>query len=166
MNNFLKTAAIALGVSLVVVGGFFWLVGGQSVHDVAGAGITRYPNSGIVARYLKVSTATPQTAGTDGTFSIGGGTEIQKYACSSVTWNPGSLTTSTITNATSVDLAVSGVVLGDLCHASLDSATSTSLGVGCSIAANGTGTITLSNRGFTNAAIDAATGTAKFCYWH
>ena len=93
-------------------------------------------------------------------------TKETTFSCATASWNPGSLATSTITNATSVDIALPGAVVGDLCQGSFTSATSTSIAVDCNIAATATGTMQLTNLGITNAAIDLATGTAKVCYTH
>lgn len=98
--------------------------------------------------------------------TIGGGTAITAYKCATATFNPGSLATSTITNATTTDIALTGAVTGDTCSASLDSATSSAIAVACNITGNATATLRVSNLGTTNAAIDIATGTAKVCYTH
>ena len=166
MNTF-KAIAVAAITTIVCLGAVFFvarLVGNQSADNALGAvlGITRYPNSGIAARYLKVSTtAGTASAGTDGTFSIGGGTEIDLYKCATATWNPGSIATSTLAAATSTDIALSGAVLGDLCIGSLNSATTTAAQVTCAVTATGTTTIQLVN--LSETAVDYATGTARTC---
>ena len=172
MKHTIITAICAAFVAAVVVFTGLTLVGNQSVGETvqqfgAALGITRYPNSGLAARYLKITTtAGTATAGTDGSFSIGGGTEITGYKCVTATWNPGSLASSSIDgiSATSTDIALTGAVAGDLCDASLTSATSSSALVNCTISGTATGTIQLLNIG--SAALDLATGTAKVCYTH
>lgn len=101
-----------------------------------------------------------------GTMTVGGGTAISKYSCTTASWNPGSVATSTITNSTSSDIALSGAVVTDICGASLSSATSSAIRVGCAITGAATATISITNLGTTNAAIDLATGTAEVCYWN
>lgn len=85
-------------------------------------------------------------------------------ACATSSWNPGSIATSTITNSTSTDIVLSGSVMGDFCVGSLTSATSSAIRVKCDISGAATATISITNLGTTNAAIDLATGTAKVCY--
>lgn len=161
MNNNLKTALIALGVALVVVVGL-WLVNGQSI-GFGGIGATFFPNSGVGARSFKVVTSTKDnTPAADGVISVGGGSASILNLCVSATWNPGSLSADgTSTAATSTDIAFTGLVVGDTCNASLSSATTTSARVNCLVATNATATVTLAN--VSNAALDLATGTAKFC---
>ena len=104
---------------------------------------------------------------TTGGMTVGSsGTKVSNFQCATATWNPGALGTSTISNATSVDIALPGAVVGDLCSGSLTSATSTAIAVDCSVAQTATGTLQLTNLGTTNASIDLATGTAKVCYTH
>ena len=163
----LKTVVVAVITSVVVLGIAIVgarLVGNQSADGALGAsgGITRYPNGGIAARYLKLTTsAGTASAGTDGTFSVGGGTEIDLYNCATATWNPGSIATSTLAAATSTDIALSGAVLGDVCIASLTSATTTAAQLTCAVTATGTSTIQLVN--ISETAVDYATGTARTC---
>lgn len=154
------TAAVVL-----LIGSIF--VGGNQSADSFGAsgGITRYPNGGVVARFLKVSTSTAQTVGTDGTLTIGpSGTAITKYLCGTATWDPAAIGTST--TAVSVDIAVPGATYGDIVLASLGNpaATTTPLlwSVSGSITGTATATVTLYNFS-TTTAINLATSTAKAC---
>lgn len=76
MNNFkqvLVTAAVAAAVSALVFLVGFRLVGNQSVDSLGAVGLTRFPNSGIAARALQITT-TPGTVTsfTDGTLSVTG----------------------------------------------------------------------------------------------
>ena len=98
-----------------------------------------------------------------GTVALNGETTLGN--CGTLTWNPGSIASSSIDgiSATSTDVAVAGAALGDVCIASLDSATSTSAIFSCNISATATGTITMLNTG--TAALDVVTGTAKICYF-
>jgi len=95
-----------------------------------------------------------------------GGVSRSNVGCATATFNPGSLSTSTIGNATTTDIALTGAVMGDTCAASLTSATSSALAVSCGITGTATATIEVENLGTTNAAIDPATGTAKVCLTH
>lgn len=166
MSN-IKTIVVAIITSVVVLGVAIVgarLVGNQSA-DVLGAsgGITRYPNGGIAARYLKVTTsANTASAGTDGTFSIGGGTEIDLFKCATATWNPGNLEAASSTiSSTSTAITVSGATTGDPCVASLTSATSTLMAVSCHITGSDTATVEIQN--LRETAHDAPSGTAKAC---
>ena len=165
MNTF-KAIAVAAITTIVVLGAVFFvarLVGNQSADTLgASGGITRFPNGGIAARYLKLTTsANTATAGTAGTFSVGGGTEIDLYRCGTATWNPGSIATSTFAQATTTDIAITGAALGDVCIASLTSSTSTLAQLTCAITATATSTIQLVNLG--EVALDLASGTARVC---
>lgn len=86
------------------------------------------------------------------------------HNCASATWNPGSIATSTITNSTSTDIALTGGLASDKCSATLSSATSSAISVGCNMSGTATATIQITNLGTTNAAIDLATGTAQVCF--
>ncbi len=96
-----------------------------------------------------------------GGITIGSGTAIDLVKCATATWNPGSIATSTLAQATSTDIALSGAVLGDICIASLSSSTSTAAQVTCAITGTATSTIQLVNIGET--ALDLASGTARVC---
>lgn len=100
-----------------------------------------------------------------GSIAIDGGAAIAESNCATATWNPGSVSTSTITNATSTDIALSGAAMGDYCFGSLTSATSSAVRIGCAISGAATATIAVTNLGTTNAAVDLATGTARVCYF-
>jgi hypothetical protein len=99
-------------------------------------------------------------------FTNGGASYTIRTAhnCATSSWNPGSLSTSTVGNATTTDIALTGAVVTDKCEAVLSSATSTALNVECNITGTATATLTLYNNGTTNAAIDVATGTAQVCF--
>lgn len=73
MKNKLTIALIAVTAVVVVLVGLK-LVGNQSAESFGAAiGITRYPNSGIAARFLNITaTAGTATAGTDGSFIASG----------------------------------------------------------------------------------------------
>jgi len=95
-----------------------------------------------------------------------GGVLRSGVGCATATFNPGNLTTSTIGNATTTDIAVTGAVLGDKCIGSLTSATTSAIAVSCQVTGTATTTLEVENLGTTNAAIDLATGTAKVCIIH
>lgn len=81
--------------------------------------------------------------------------------CVTASWNPPALGTTTPSNVTSTDIVNTNAVLGDLCSASLTSATTSGAGVNCLVTANGTTTLRLSNS--SGVSLDLATGTAKTC---
>ena len=160
MKNLLFTSLAAfLGALLaVLLGG---LVNSQPAETLgASGGITRFPNGGVVARYFKVSTSTAQTAGTDGTLNIGGGTDIKKYLCgTNTTFNPGALTSSTDSFATT-SVTVADAAIGDVVLVTLSTSTSQDVWrvtgkVGTAGAVNVMFTV--------NAALDLTTTTAKAC---
>jgi len=98
---------------------------------------------------------------TTGGLTLGSsGTKVSTYSCSTATWNPPSVAT---TSQQTLDVSTPGVTLGDVEQASL--ATSTQ---GLSIEANAsttaTSTVILSNN--SAAAVDIATTTVKVCYTH
>jgi len=62
-------AALVASVVSVLVGG---LVGGQSANLGAAIGVTRYPNSGIASRGLRVSTSTTPSTPADGALEVTG----------------------------------------------------------------------------------------------
>src|SRR3990167_9490545 len=119
MNNS-KTILTSIITSVIVVGVVLlgaWLVGNQSADGTLGAlGITRFPNSGIAAQYLKLS-STPgtATAGSAGTLTVSGATTLSGTTtltgettlgnCATKTWDPGSIATSTLAQATTTDIA-------------------------------------------------------------
>lgn len=114
---------------------------------------------------LTVDSLTTGSVTNSGAATIGGGTSISKYQCAMATWNPPSLATSTPNGAaTSTDIALSGAVLGDLCVASLTTATTSAVSVNCNISATGTSTIRVINTSLGN--VDLDSGTAKVCYIH
>ena len=98
-------------------------------------------------------------------FQLDSGTTIGEFNCATSTWNPGSIATSTLDGGavTSTDIALSGSAMGDLCLASLTSATTISADVTCDITGTATSTINLYNIGAS--ALDLATGTARVCYF-
>lgn len=168
IKQLLITAIVAAIVASLVVLIGIRLVGDQSA-EFGASGISRYPNSGIAAKYLKV-TATPgtATAGSDGGLTIGsGGTEMTKYLCATVSWNPPSVASSgnPLTNATSTSITLTGAVLGDICKATLSSNTSTlAHSLTCNIQIADTAYATYANLSAT--AIDNVTGTLKACFTH
>lgn len=91
--------------------------------------------------------------------------EITLNNCGTATWNPGSLASSSVdgVSATTTNVTVTGLALGDSCIGSLSSATSTAALFSCNVSAANTGTVTLINTG--SVALDLATGTAKVCYF-
>lgn len=117
MNENLKTTLIAACVALLVVVGAR-LVGEHSTNPDASfteklgaaVGITRYPNSGVVARYFRISTTTPQVAGTDGQLTVGPlARGITQIVATTTTWDPGILSAGA---ATSTEVSVSSTVTG------------------------------------------------------
>lgn len=164
MNQTLKTILISALVAVVVVVGFVLLVGKQSGETNLGAavGINRYPNSGVVARYFKISTATPQTAGTDGTFKVGAsGTDISNYQCATATWNPGVIN-STTTATTTVSL--SGAVVGNLALGTFSAVSSSDVWIAeAKVTETGTTTIFLRALPTQTADLNLVTSTAKVC---
>lgn len=162
----LVVIALGLGVLLFAVNG------GSGLLSAAGTGMNHYqPENflqGLYAGTLGQFSVNKTGSTTVSSLTIGtGGTPTTKILCATTTWNPGSVASSgnpTILSATSTSFNVSGSVVGDTCSASLSSATSTSFDVGCNVPSNGSGTVFLYNDGA--AAIDPATGTAKFCYSH
>lgn len=96
--------------------------------------------------------------------TLGGGTAISSYKCTSATWNPASVSSSSASQTLAINTGASTV--GDIVIPSLASATSTNLWlitakVTASGATNGTTTIFL--RGQEGAAVDLSTTTAKVC---
>lgn len=80
MKQHLLSAAVAALVASVVVFIGSGLVGNQSVPttDFGASGFNRFPNSGVVAKFLNI-TATPGTvtsAGTDGSITASGGITV------------------------------------------------------------------------------------------
>lgn len=169
MKQNLLTALVAALVASLVATLALLLVGNQSAESLgAQLGITRYPNSGIAARFLTISTtAGTATAGADGSFTVSGVTTLNGETtlgnCGTATFNPGAIATSTLAAATTTDIALPGAALGDVCLASLTSATSTFAQVTCNISGTATATLQLVNLDVT--ALDLATGTAKVCYF-
>lgn len=113
---------------------------------------------------------------TNGTFvgpiastTIGtGGTKISIYSCTSVTWNPGAVGSTTVAT---VDVPATstanptGPALGDLAFASI--ATSTQgLTIEGNVSSTGVISALLSDGDNSGAAIDIATTTLKVCYIH
>lgn len=123
MKNTLKIAlAFVAGAVLTFVG--LMLVGNQSAQTFGAAlGITRYPNSGIAARFIAISTtAGTATAGTDGSLSVGGGSSITVLQkCTSFTYNPSTFSSSTDATTT---VAIAGPVVGDTLVATFATTTS------------------------------------------
>lgn len=96
---------------------------------------------------------------------VNSGTAITGRSCNTVSWNPPAVGPYVAaTSSTSTDILLTGAVLGDLCSASLTSATSSAADISCNVSATGTSTISLYNTG--TIALDLATGTAKVCYTH
>lgn len=115
MNNFLKTAGIALVVSLVVVSVGLWLVGSQSA-TFGGVGITRYPNSGMAVRCLTVSaTAGAVTSCNDGIFVVTG----NSIAGNSILTGTLPLSTSTVLTAAQLCTIASIIVTGTTGNATI-----------------------------------------------
>lgn len=96
--------------------------------------------------------------------TLNNGSSSSRHVCTTATWNPGSLASSSVdgVSATSTDVALSGATTTDMCDVALSSATSTAASVKCHISGNATATIRLIN--FGTAALDLATGTARVCY--
>lgn len=140
------------------------IAGVAALVVLAGVGVVSLvPKAGEV----RLGNATASFVEADGGFQITtSGTLVTGYKCATSTWNPGSLTVATGTSpATTTDIALSGAALGDICTASLSSATTTDASIECNIAQAATATIQLSNIGRNNA-LDYATGTAKVCFTH
>jgi hypothetical protein len=92
------------------------------------------------------------------------GATLLEHGCNTATWNPPSLGTSSVTlAATSTDIVLTGAALGDICVASLTTATTTAAGINCTITQNATATIRAVNYGTT--ALDLDSGTARVCYF-
>lgn len=104
MNQTLKTAlAVVLGIVIGSIG--YALVGnnqsGQFGAPIGVSSITRYPNSGLAARFMYIGTTMPTTAQTDGSFtSTGAATLSGTNTLSGATTLSGSTTLSATTTAT------------------------------------------------------------------
>ncbi len=169
MNNSLKTFGIVFVAALLAFFIGAWLGNNQS-GTFGASGITRYPNSGMAMKFLKL-TSTPgtATAGSDGELLLGAlgfdsGSVIQEHSCNTVSYNPPALGIySSATSSATTTIALVGAVAGDTCLASLTTATTTDADLACHINAAGTSTLTVYNVGAT--ALDLATGTARVCYF-
>lgn len=105
---------VASVVLSLVIGSFFF----GSVLNVGGPQID---NTNEVFKYgLRAGAAQTQVIDSSGnlvsSYKLGGGTQVTKFSCATATWNPGSVATSTITNATSTDVPLAGAVVGDICQ--------------------------------------------------
>lgn len=89
--------------------------------------------------------------------------EVTLGNCGTASWNPSSIATSTLASVATTSIALTGAALGDVCLASLTSATSSDAQVTCVINSAATSTIQIVNLGAS--ALDLATGTAKVCYF-
>ena len=179
-----KTTQVLLAIAILVIGlvaGMFmgshmssvslgaagFAGGPQFASDIAvlgniftGASATQLTSNGTVVAAVSSTVST-------NSLTVGGGTAVTKRSCATATWNPGSVASSGAASGlyvTSTDIALPGTVAGDLCVASLSSATSSGLSTDCTITGTATATIALYN--ISGSAIDPATGTAKVCYTH
>lgn len=157
MNKYINYAIIA-----ILVINLFNLVTPMTGVKLGGT-VENFPTwftSGI-----KLGSAGNTSIGSDGSLTLNSGTAVTNYKCATASWNPpavGPYVSST--SSTSTDILLTGSVMGDLCKASITSATSSSADVVCNITSTGTSTIVLYNIG--TSALDLATGTAKVCYTH
>jgi hypothetical protein len=174
MNNTAKIVlAFVLGIALTFVG--LTLVGNQSAASL-GAGITantitRYPNSGIAARFLRVSTVMPTSTQTDGSFQLGTGglnSQVNVVGTASATVGQFVLGGISVGSATSsatstITIPVAGLAVGDPCSAGLTTAPLTAFGIDPSITTStanvATATVTFWNG--VNSTITVATGTLR-----
>jgi hypothetical protein len=91
-----------------------------------------------------------------------GGISQSGVGCGTATWNPGTLGTYLVaTGTTSTAVSVGSAVLGNLCDASLSSATSSAVDVSCNVSAAGTATVHIYND--TASSVTVATGTVRVC---
>ena len=163
-----KTQQVLLAIAILVVG---CVAGVVAAPYLSQSGIVGATASGGPVFYSDLSIAGNLFAGPNftqitskgvyvGTTQVGGGTLVSKYVCSTATWNPAPVATS---SQQTLDISTPGVTLGDVEFASL--ATSTQ---GLSLEANASTTATssviLSNN--SAAAVDIATTTVKVCYTH
>ena len=157
-NIFIAVLAVALlGLGLL---GFM-----RANQPLGATGQTHYQIESFL-QGITFGTTRQGTLGNDGSVVIGSGTTISKYKCATATWDPATLGTSTVTlAATTTDILLTGAVAGDLCIASLTSATPTASSVDCTITQSGTSTIRAYNYGAV-AALNLGPGTAKVCYIH
>lgn len=169
MNNYFKTFGVTLVAALIAVFIGAWIGNNQS-GTFGASGITRYPNSGIAAKFLKLTaSAGTATAGNDGELLLGAlgfdsGTVIQEHGCNTASYDPPFIGTAyQATSTASTTIALSGAALGDICVASLTTATTSVVSVGCNVSATGTSTFRIQNFGADQ--IDIATGTARVCYY-
>lgn len=86
---------------------------------------------------------------------------MRGVTCNTASWNPASI--GSTTSSVSSTITLTGAELGDLCLASLSSATSTQAVLSCNIWAANTAQIQLDNNSAT--ALDVPTGTARVCYF-
>lgn len=153
----------ALVSSLTFVG--FSLVGDS---DQLGAiGNNRFPNSGIAARSLNISTTPNSATLTDGTatfanLQIDSGSTIAEHSCNTAAWDPGAVSSSTVATTT---VTLTGAALGDIAVVSFDSATSTEQwNINAKITGAGTSTVTMF-AGDVNDTVNITTSTLRVCYF-
>lgn len=156
---------------LVVVVILLLLFGNRGFSGVAVGGDTNFDSMDVSDGYKVDGTSVINGNGVfvgaiNGTqIQLDSGTTFGELNCATATWNPDPIATSTTDGAASVatDIALSGAAMGDMCWASLTSATSPAADVRCNITGTATSTIILYNIG--NTTLDVATGTARVCYF-
>ena len=118
-------------------------------------------NSGSVTSRASIFTSGLMSAVS---WAINGGTTVTEHGCATSTWDPRSMGTSTVTLASATTtLALSGAALGDVCEASLSTATTSDVMISCVMSGTATATVALINTN--TAATDYVTGTVRACYW-
>lgn len=141
-----KNIAIGvLSVALVLVGLLYL---GQKLNFGVAAGTDHYFQENMIAG-----------------LTVGDGTVVNKYKCYTDTFDPGSVSSSSV--ASSKAFLTPGASAGDIVFASLSSVTSTNQWFATAKITAGSGTAgattTLYLRGTEGAAVDLATTTAKVC---
>lgn len=158
MRNTFTIAAILL-VALTAVG-IYASRGTPSLGNVAYE--TRDFLEGVYAGAAREFTITRTGSTTVPAFRVDAGSYINEWNCNTnSSYNPPSLVTN---GTTTVDIALTGAALGDVCgDVSLTSATSSGpYLMSCAVTGSATGTVSIVN--LSGATVDNATGTLRACY--